>query len=377
MSVEEGLLKDVLDELDRERSKRADLEAEIRQLNDEKRELELRNEGVVSAAEHTKLQTESDGYKDLVDALTARRPAVVANNAVTTKQIPPHILRLLEVMPWDARTQQYIKVTEQVYEWQVFRDGVWQSHLRHFPINFRTLKLFKSTKKDTMFDFMNAADMRKGTCSVLTNEVVTRRFDIENGCPIADAGTWEWIGSWAVHTEFCDTDGWCYAKQPKDFLEDSDVWDHSGTNLRTFRRRQWTRQRVLVGYEHACEPTLQYLKLMARNAELEAANANLGEELAEAKSGITNRTGRILEFNNKEDGLSDHRPKFAKRMDSFFQPRKPSDDLTTTDESIASLASDDADRFDWKKLKNGLTFKAPKRTGNIFRRANSSGDPLL
>ena len=140
---DEGILHDVLEELDRERHNRAELEAKVRVLEQELHSQRRTNtEGSkASVKDYTAILTERDGYKEILDALTQDRPAF-SEQARSSSSLPVHIIRLLEVMPWDSRAQQYLFGLEQVYEWQVYSaDKKWHKELRFFPAAFKALKI--------------------------------------------------------------------------------------------------------------------------------------------------------------------------------------------------------------------------------------------
>lgn len=129
LQQEQGVLRDVLDELDRERTRRAELEAEVRKLKE--KEKNLRHALAASAQEHESnknvhvskreliaMRTERDGFKELIDALTADNDAVsVAMNSKETT-LPLHIVRMLEIMPYDPRAVLGAKAEEEV-RWHV------------------------------------------------------------------------------------------------------------------------------------------------------------------------------------------------------------------------------------------------------------------
>lgn len=317
---EEGVLKDVLDELDRERSRRAELEEQVRKLQEDasiqsnKRAQQARAQNSeahqnISHRVFVSLETEVKGYQQIVDALTLGKPAIAAaaaaerseesvskgtstrqrlgqtekrklNNA-NRKTLPLHVVRLLEVLPWDPRAEQHIFAVEEIFEWQVYQDKAWQSQLRFFPTAFKTLPLVKAEasskapadknladqsydfivgsheKKDhrSFLSFLAGGDMQSPAKSIqrnknriLTNERVTALYDLEAGYPLPsiDGGVWEWVGSWRVGSRAStgsttdelynhkrvdsDQHGWSYVVEPQDFLLGlSDmIWDNPG-----------------------------------------------------------------------------------------------------------------------------------------------------
>jgi len=431
LQQEEGVLKDVLEELDRERSKRAELQALVRQLGQEKEQLAQRaaadrRPAASPSIPHRvfrSMEIQVEGYQEIIDALTLSKPAIAAAAAMekeeatllarrggnrknktntnsiqpsalqrpTRKTLPLHVVRLLEVLPWDPRTKQHVFATEEIFEWQVYREGAWQSHLKHFPTQFKTLHVVKAsskqtsttnsdnndgipdhqqsdTKKDRSFLFFLAGgeipssnnthtsaiamSRRKAEHRILTDERVTVLFDTDAGYPLPqnDGGVWEWLGSWRVGkhepprdkkqhiastTEAeleaqkradCDEQGWSYVVEPQDFLLGLPdmIWDNPGggdeaalltaaaTNAtasnknnskgnstavvkRTFRRRRWIRQRILVDYLYASEGTRQYLELLKENARLSGAASKISDQLVETKAALTESEEKLMQ----------------------------------------------------------------------------------
>jgi len=408
---EEGVLKDVLAELDRERSRRAELEAQVRELAEER---EARSHpapapAVSPSIPHTvfrSMEVQVEGYREIIDALTLSKPAIAAAAAMEKeesmrkgsspglgsanvhrkngprKTLPLHVVRLLEVLPWDPRAKQHVFAIEEIFEWQVFRDGAWQSHLRFFPNEFKNLHVVKASgssssasakktndgipeggniatgggnKKDRSILFFLAGGEMQSTSSstsaiamsrrkaehrILTNERLTLLYDTDAGysLPNRDGGVWEWLGSWRIgkhdveatsaadldaqkRTD-CDEQGWSYVVEPRDFLLGLPdmIWDNAGgdedTTLvtksnknsdssknpsgsksckRTFRRRRWIRQRVLVDYLHASESTRQYLLLLKENARLSLATSKLSDQLVETKAALTESEEKLMQ----------------------------------------------------------------------------------
>lgn len=431
LQQEEGVLKDVLDELDRERTKRAELQALVRKLVQEKEQLAQR--AARPAAEHPaiphrvfrSMEIQVEGYREIIDALTLSKPAIAAAAAMekeeasllarrggqnrkqntnaqqlqrkTRKTLPLHIVRLLEVLPWDARAKQHVFATEEIFEWQVYREDTWQSHLKYFPTQFKSLHVVKATskqttttnnpngfvvqdssgipdqhqsdsKKDRSFLFFLAGgemqssnnthtsaiamSRRKAEHRILTDERVTILYDTDAGYPLPqnDGGVWEWLGSWRVGkheprknhiastTEAeleaqkradCDEQGWSYVVEPQDFLLGLPdmIWDNPGGGdesaltatainatasdknnskssnsntatavvKRTFRRRRWVRQRILVDYPYASEGTRQYLLLLKENARLSGAASKISDQLVETKATLTESEEKLMQ----------------------------------------------------------------------------------
>ena len=121
---EQGVLRDVLDELDRERLRRAELEMEVRALNDKQQHYReelaasVRKQQSIDVPVNTRefiaMQTERDGFKELVEALTADNEAVTAAMQSRETTLPLHVIRMLEIMPYDPRAILSAKAEEEV-----------------------------------------------------------------------------------------------------------------------------------------------------------------------------------------------------------------------------------------------------------------------
>ncbi|KAL3893798.1 MAG: hypothetical protein SGARI_007943, partial [Bacillariaceae sp.] len=198
LEQEEGVLSDVLNELDRERQKRAELEAEIRILQEELQSQKRKNSKSTKASvrDYTMIVTERDGYKEILDAITADRAALHAKNDEAS-YLPVHIVRLLEVMPWDPRVQQYVFGTEQVYEFQIYgADKKWKKELRQFPTFFKTLPIVVPSPGKTVTEAPRnpfAGMLAPPKQCVLTNMEITTILNIDRGYPLPeDGGGWKW-----------------------------------------------------------------------------------------------------------------------------------------------------------------------------------------
>ena len=161
-SSEDELMRDILNELDRERRRRAELEAQVRTLLAEHQSSQPGADQMVLSRKHfIALQTELQGYRKLVEAMTAERPAIAAavQNSLRQKilqkqhehakvvplpaspSLPLHVIRLLEIMPWDPRANEYAFATEEMYEWQFYdpKQQMWVTDLRQSPPLFKAL----------------------------------------------------------------------------------------------------------------------------------------------------------------------------------------------------------------------------------------------
>ena len=110
---EEDLLRDVLDELDKERTKRAHVEADMRKLMEEKQALERelaqvlakqqqqqqapKEEDIVSRHAFCAMEAQVQGFKQLVDALTMGKPAIAAA-AVPRRKLRRSSTRVMSVL---------------------------------------------------------------------------------------------------------------------------------------------------------------------------------------------------------------------------------------------------------------------------------------
>jgi hypothetical protein len=371
---DEGLLRDVLEELDRERSKRAELEAQVRTLDDQvqafrrlQREEQQQQKGAKSPSSGLLLPTRQDyaaldaerrGYLELLEALTNNQPsfrtaaeaellASSSSSSTTTslrKTLPLHVVRLLEIMPWDEQTQPHLFGQEQVYEWQIWSaHKTWQPELKFFPTVFKTLPIVLPQPGHIVQEGLSTtprgggarpsggfatvgaltsrsnvvAALLKGAAGsstmappkhcVLTNLTVTQILNIDHGYPLPhDGGTWQWIGGWRIERNM-DTDpqGWSYSNSvtlystssrgtsgaspttaSTDFTSEL-VLPEPGTPNIIKRRRKWTRTRVLVDYPHASTSSREYLKLVAQRASLMVSVEKLSEQLVETKMKLT------------------------------------------------------------------------------------------
>ena len=112
------ILSAVLDELDRERSQRRQLEVQVQTLRDEQAKisnvLDSQQTIITTTRNMVSLQTERDGYRELIDALTAENKAISAARTASRTTLPLHVVRLLEIMPWDIRANHHAAATEEV-----------------------------------------------------------------------------------------------------------------------------------------------------------------------------------------------------------------------------------------------------------------------
>jgi len=371
-STEELVTYEILQELDKERRLRAELEEKIRQLQLEKESGKPSdNEIVLSRKHYVALQAELQGYRQLVEALTADRPAVAAAVRSTLRQkilqkqhhdhssllqqrpsqqtvvptppsLPLHVIRLLEVMPWDPRAKEFAFATEAMYEWQFYnsKTKTWGTELRDSPPLFRTLPTEEpkpgvnarggNPKRKLSLTLWVGAENVLGTSPpnqcVLTDRPITKLYDLQKGYPLPEnGGTWQWVGGWRVEKRIdlsndysdeleigtrsseankksrvdCDDEGWSYAMEATHFLLNpaETCWDNAGDNtvLRPIRRRKWTRQRSLVDYPHVSESTKCFLDLMAQRKCATMAANKVSEQLVKTKVALTEAESVVMQ----------------------------------------------------------------------------------
>lgn len=184
-SEAEELIRGAFDQLEKERARRIELEAELKALQEKssppmpnkKSERKSRRRSSKSSGpkedsslaaippkHYTALQQELEGYRQIVDAMTQEKPAIAAalkadsekRSAVRTGRpvphqnptLPLHVIRLFEVMPWEPKAQEYAFAEEEIFEWQVYdlKQKKWCSTLSEFPSFFRALPTIVSTK---------------------------------------------------------------------------------------------------------------------------------------------------------------------------------------------------------------------------------------
>lgn len=299
-SREEGLLHDILLELDRERNKRAESEAKLRSILDENRKLKAAQTSISTHQptmhDMITMKTEVEGYRQLIDALTTSNPAIRAakkQEAIGVRScIPTHVVRLLEVMPYDLSVREHILKQERVVEWQMRQGEIWQANLAAFPLYLKSLPVMSDTKaSNTQVGARNVLNLlvHKNSlpCGVVTDFAVRQRIDARQGYSLPTDGTqWQWIASWSIDRDpnECDVEGWSYsdavpATKWKPRLDGSPATD--------FRRRVWMRQRVLIDYPQASERTRHYLRLLAENVQYAMAANKISNQLIETKLALT------------------------------------------------------------------------------------------
>jgi hypothetical protein len=387
--LQDDTTREILEELDRERTRRAELEVQVkdllaeRQVQKDQASRDDVERMTISRKHFMALQTELKGYRDLIDAMTKERPAIAAAVQVNTRQkmmmipknssstaiptktppmttssLPLHVIRLLEIMPWDPRAKQYAFAKEEVYEWQFYsrKEKAWKTELRNSPKVFQKLPMVDSTagvnavsegnsnhSSRPLFLALFHQDFSAPSSScVLTNHSMTKLYNLQHGYPLPDnGGTWQWVGGWRVEKRLslhqdisvsssqqqqpttngirrrvvvdCDEEGWSYAMEASHFVlgDPSKLcWDNDGGTtkgndgnnkvvIRPVRRRKWTRQRALVEYPHVSEATKCFLRLMAQHMYATLGANKISEQLVDTKMALTNSESVLLQCNDE------------------------------------------------------------------------------
>jgi hypothetical protein len=172
------------------------------------------------------LQTQVNGTRQIVEALTEERPAIAAaarqqqpcTTSTSSTLLPLALVRLLELVPWHPDAQDKIKTRDVVYEWQCYdpRHNIWRSDLPSFPDFFHALPVVGDCDHHDD-DHHGGVDHRKkkggdGEGVVLTNFNLTQRYhaltltDKERYSPLLlpnpkVSGTWKWIGRWTIDNQ--------------------------------------------------------------------------------------------------------------------------------------------------------------------------------
>jgi len=260
-----------------------------------------------SPKSYAALQQELQGLKEIVDVMTSEKPAIsAALKAAHPRQLaiqmgrtappqppqqnnptlPLHVIRLLEVMPWEPKAQEHVFGSEEIYEWQVFnvKKQAWSMDVNHFPPYIKTMPVLESTassEKNNINPYFNVVQdhtpsleslrQQPGLCrdrsllmylagcetmgatsssaassasssagattaaaltappdkSILTDGDLSHRIgNLAHGFPLPhDGGTWKWVGSWRIEKRVI-----VYVGGDRDDDDDNDNNDNSGMN---------------------------------------------------------------------------------------------------------------------------------------------------
>ena len=284
-----------------------------------------------------KLTTERDGYLTLIDALTISSSTGTDAISLSSKRapgtLPLHIVRFLEVMPWDERCQDYISTLESVCQWQAFdtRIGCWSDKRMMGVSTFKQLPLLKLGMDDTGNSYnngiiSNAFELFAGNSSsgngngsgsgtVVTNQACSHILDLTNGFPLPHQGTWEWVGNWCLGgvnapvrqgVVGMEEEGWTYADSLHALLPNDGNNSSSGSNsgngnsasassngtqdravsTSRFRKRTWQRRRVLISYPACSQRSKQMLSMNAHNAKLTLALSKLHNQVHDMQNSL-------------------------------------------------------------------------------------------
>ena len=149
--------------------------------------------------------------------------------------------------------------------------------------------------------------------TVLTDEKVTKIIKIDQGYRLPkDGGTWAWVSGWRVDKHVgaedewnnrqidCDDEGWSYAEAIDHFVTSPKelCWESADVSKdvaqRPYRRRRWTRQRVLLSYPRASQTSLHFLRVLAENARLSVMVTKLTDQLVDTKHKLTEAESSII-----------------------------------------------------------------------------------
>lgn len=212
----EQLLRSTLEKLDRERTRRMQLEEEVKALQASCTESQeepsppstpSKNPRYSSSSPQqctsilaaTALENELDEYRQIVNAIFHEKPAIAAAMRVSEQRrlavrigrsapvpiqnsLPVHVIQLLEVMPWDPKVQEYAVGTEEIYEWQVYYEdeNVWSVDMQLFPAFFGALPLIATqvsqatgatTPANARIAFLNGKNKSKIVTNQLSSEL--------------------------------------------------------------------------------------------------------------------------------------------------------------------------------------------------------------
>jgi len=360
----------VVDELQPVGLCKEEMESALRRASAEAALAERRSNFQISS-----LKAERDGLVEVVNALidsNQQSDAVsVANLSISQNKptLPLHIVQMLETVPWDQRARRHTHFVEEVYEWQYYtKKNGWTKDIKDFPNCF--LKSLPRRKPDpTPIEIQNDHDdfeecdsalglsggaltrsnkvlacprtqhppnLHESSTSaparlalnfssgcVLTNYACNVRYNLENGFPLPEEGTWNWVGGWRVNSAQnaldCDSGGWSYSDDIKHLVirnkslcrntpypaskEEQDKFEQliaqhpkhhlSHGVVRPFRFRRWTRLRVLVAYPCIGEKSKHFLSLSAQNAGLAVSISKLSNQLLDTQIKLAEREERI------------------------------------------------------------------------------------
>lgn len=243
--------------------------------------------------ELTTLRVENDGYLEIINAMTpaANNHALMLScKGNRTDTLSLEVVQMLELMPWDDRAHLYTRRCDRVDQWQVYNTKTrsWVDKLDLFPNDLISLTIREKAKVNS--------NSTKGKGKGKLEQSHSGRFvDASKSYPLPKRGTWEWIGGWGIDgvtPEVNDRDnnnddekGWTYAENPRhivsqmkgkcfeqayDEQNESDTSKNNNKRIpsRKYRRRTWTRLRVLKSYPGISRRTSQLLNLFEQNSKL-------------------------------------------------------------------------------------------------------------
>jgi len=308
----EGVLRDVIKQLDVERSKRAELEAKLRTMSESYHTTEqvaMRDQDNSKLlAEVQSLRSEVAGLKHVIDAVTLDKKAIAyassqeqsSEKRQRHRTLPVHVVRLLEFLPWDVKAMKYIVEHVEVLQWQAYDKSQqkWQGSPGYFPPRIRNLPVGAHSagvdSGDQALVHVLLSDLASE--NLVTDKRLTKRLILQSGFSVPpEGGVWQWVGGWQVPNGGPEHDyGWKKGQDACSFLNE-DVLDPptlGGVEIE-FRCRKWRRKRMLVDYPMASERTRHCLKVLLENQRLSLTTAKLSDQLALTKGALTEAETRL------------------------------------------------------------------------------------
>ncbi len=317
-----------------------------------------------------KLSTERDGYLNLVDALTSDSEAITLASRKAEGTLPLHIVRLLEIMPWDDRSQDYISSQEVVHQWQAFdtRTGFWSDKKIKSSPHFRNLPVEKlgGEAETTVGKIQQAFDSLTPSGRVLTNPTCSRILDLTNGFPLPEKGTWEWISSWSLEgrshklSSLTDHEHWTYAEELETLLPNGNSSSPKSDKphpTSRYRTRVWKRSRVLVSYPGISQSSIQMLKMNAHNSKLSIALAKLHDQVHDMQNTMTHKEEEF------EKETSQLKAQVSDAAEDSLKKQKRIDMLVEQNRRIKAYPEIDVDAIE-NEAKKQPKIDSPQSTDN-------------
>mmetsp|Transcript_14238 Transcript_14238/g.26712 ORF Transcript_14238/g.26712 Transcript_14238/m.26712 type:complete len:754 (-) Transcript_14238:1694-3955(-) len=307
-------------------------EAWMRDINAERREYSWQVKKLTTERDEYRAMVEKLVMDN--DAVVLASSSLSSSNKVSGC-LALHQVLFLEIMPWDVRVKDYISSKDEVYQWQVWDDwlGKWSDKKVKNVGFFQKLPINKMKRRNDREDHVgessvvdSAVEGHRRSSPVrkiqhafdslslrgrfLTDAKCTCVLDLSEGYPLPTSGAWEWVGNWSLLSvdgmqssspgrrydarsnknnhpttdDEADDIGWTYADTVDALChhnddsrsgEKSPSTQNSAQSTSKFRRRTWTRERVLVSYPGISPATKQMLEMNAHNTRLTLAMSKL------------------------------------------------------------------------------------------------------